>query len=276
MKKRILSITLIVTLICSLCTNIAYAADVAKGVDESGNAIEFDLTKEKITIKDPSGEAYIVPITSSNYTFEEFGISDIANALKSDPKVSNVQLDGNVLTYTLPNDIDARIVETVDDSRVHSFEITEGNQTDNLTFDSANNEVLLNDEPIVVSMREAYVIRQIDSTDGISDLASRNTTWIYMTTSYPHIQAESIIRNMTSSILYTIMLAPLGWIGVSISVAIIIVDTAIALNSNSKDIYVIRDSYHDITNYGYKYIDYHYLNSDYTDYVTTKTTEIWT
>ncbi|GEM_PF-4114769 len=226
-------------------------------------------------MQDPEyGEVKTLPIESSEMTFEGFGISNLATAFAADPNMHNVRLDGSTLTYTLPDGTRARIVETVDNAGIRILDITEGTQTDRLTFDSARNEILLNGTPVKISMKKAYVFYQINGADSTG---GAKTVWIFMGRSYPDIEVEQDIRTFSNSLLYSLMLVAFGDIVAGgQAAASACIQLAIDLGSPYYGVYGIRDMYHDPSYYGYKYKDILYPDSSFSTYVRTDTTEVWT
>ncbi|MDD3570046.1 MAG: hypothetical protein PHY44_02970 [Lachnospiraceae bacterium] len=212
---------------------------------------------------------YVVPYSKREQPTMAVSVSDIANNLKSDPDISNLKLDGNVLTYTMFNTTDVKIVENIDEYGVCVLEITEGDKTDSLTFDTSNNKIMLNDDIIEVELVESYVFQK----DTLLESNSTSSSWVYYGVIYPNLRAEQSIRNIPLAALTTLFLGSFGWKGTITGFVQSVISTLNSANNDTKSIYCIRNIYRTSDGYYlFKYYDALYADSSYNFHIKTR---IW-
>lgn len=96
-----------------------------------------------------------------------------------------------------------------------------------------------------------------------------------MGTIHPNITAEDAIRKLPASVLFTLMFSAMGGIGVALSLAQVIIDAFIAINSSSKTVYVTRKIYRNSDYTVLKYDDTYYKYSSYSGKIKSKTTYVY-
>lgn len=276
--KKIVSIILAAVLVSTLCVNSVTAAAFKQTVDPGDTVIEENIQYDKVV-----GETYLVPYSTSKAIFHRISLSDIAGALLSDPDASNVQFSGNTLTYMLPDGTISKIVQTIDTTGTLTFDITEGNKTDILTFDYSNNEVFLNGVSLLITKTEAYVYQDLSNVSNVAGenatlATTSSTTWVQTgNTVYYDCYVENQVRNATTSILLTLITAlvnPLA--AVTIGICSTIIQYFVSLQSTSKYFYISYSLYYDNDLPYYHYLEKinYYKNSNYTGLVTSSSNEI--
>lgn len=285
MLKKVISLFIMTCLISSSMGTFVFAENLGEKTIESEKiCLEKDLdletvvslANELIPSKDISSEdvivqesndgnvRFIVPYNSIKQPIEELNISELMDNLKDDNNVSDINLQDNILTYTIFNNTDVEIIETVD-GEITTLEITEGERTDILKFDSDSNEVFLNDEPIEYSIVQTYVFEENASSKAAGE-------WIYYGTSYPNLRGEESIRNLSVSVLASLMLKAFGWVGDLIGIASNIISTLKAYDSYTEVLYCEREIYRPRTGYyALKYYDDVYADEDYTELIESRT-----
>lgn len=285
MLKKVISLFIMTCLISSSMGTFVFAENLGEKTIESEKiCLEKDLdletvvslANELIPSKDISSEdvivqesndgnvRFIVPYNSIKQPIEELNISELMDNLKDDNNVSDINLQDNILTYTIFNNTDVEIIETVD-GEITTLEITEGERTDILKFDSDSNEVFLNDEPIEYSIVQTYVFEENASSKAAGE-------WIYYGTSYPNLRGEESIRNLSVSVLASLMLKAFGWVGDLIGIASNVISTLKAYDSYTEVLYCEREIYRPRTGYyALKYYDDVYADEDYTELIESRT-----
>lgn len=285
MLKKVISLFIMTCLISSSMGTFVFAENLGEKTIESEKiCLEKDLdletvvslANELIPSKDISSEdvivqesndgnvRFIVPYNSIKQPIEELNISELMDNLKDDNNVSDINLQDNILTYTIFNNTDVEIIETVD-GEITTLEITEGEQTDILKFDSDSNEVFLNDEPIEYSIVQTYVFEENASSKAAGE-------WIYYGTSYPNLRGEESIRNLSVSVLASLMVKAFGWVGDLIGIASNVISTLKAYDSYTEVLYCEREIYRPRTGYyALKYYDDVYADEDYTELIESRT-----
>ena len=96
-----------------------------------------------------------------------------------------------------------------------------------------------------------------------------------MGTTHPNITAEDQIRKLPASVFFTLMFSAMGGIGVVLSLAQVIIDAFVAINSSSKTVYVTRKIYRNSDYTVLKYVDTYYKYSGYSGKIKSKTTYVY-
>ncbi|MDD5937877.1 MAG: hypothetical protein PUC36_02535 [Clostridiales bacterium] len=183
-------------------------------------------------------------------------VSAMASSLKKDSLAKNVSLSKNVLTYTLPNSVQAKIIETIGENGVHFFDIYEGDIHDTLSIDNQSGIILLNGKRVTITVTETTSAVPLPAVETLS--ANAGTVWIYSNTRTTNIEAEDYIKNLSVSVLLTLlenaMPTPFGDM---LSAAIDIIDNAVNA-PKSKAVSNTRATYYEEHYWAYKYIDKYY------------------
>lgn len=287
-SKKLMSIIVTISVITSSMCTYVFADNFSKNPLISDNVVNLepdmdidsvvDLANDLIPSKNISkddvivqknndgNERFIVPYNSIEQSFKPINILAIMETINGDPNVSNINIQDNILTYTIFDSTDVTIIETSDGDKT-TLEITEGEQTDILEFDSKVNHVFLNDELLEYNIIEAYVFEENANSKAIGD-------WIYYGTIYPNLRGDQAIRNLTVSSLATLLLSAFGWPGTIIGLANNILTAIIEYNSYTKVLYCEREIYRPSTGYyAFKYYDDVYADDDYTMLLESNT---WT
>ena len=133
MLKKVISLFIMTCLISSSMGTFVFAENLGEKTIESEKiCLEKDLdletvvslANELIPSKDISSEdvivqesndgnvRFIVPYNSIKQPIEELNISELMDNLKDDNNVSDINLQDNILTYTIFNNTDVEIIET--------------------------------------------------------------------------------------------------------------------------------------------------------------------
>lgn len=192
-------------------------------------------------------------------------LSDMKSSLETDSCVSNVTLNGNVLTIVQKNGVVSTIQESVHNS-IHEYIITENNTTDVIYIDSSLDEIFLNETPVNIVTYES-----ISTPDTILPAAAD----IYWKTTTPNIVAETAIASIGSSTLYTLMFSVMGGIGVTLSVVTTIISAYQLYDLSSTVVYAQRVIYRNSSYTEYKYVDTYYRSKNNVNYITTNTTNYY-
>lgn len=190
-------------------------------------------------------------------------LCEMKESLVEEGCVEEAWISNNTLTYITDDGIVTTITETMEgDSQ--SLIITEGDDVGVVILNAATDTIVYNGQQVRISMvTDRYAESQRCLRLGNRDLHLVATT-------YPRIQSETIIRNMLSGALFTIMFSALGGIGVFLGVAQNLISGFQALQSDSKTVYVRRLLYSNGLGTFLHYEDYYYARSNYTNLVTTK------
>lgn len=241
-RNRLLSLFLCAVLLTSLCS---IGASAAAPIEKSPQASQFDG----------------VPSLTLSY-FERI--------VRADDAIKDVSRAGDTLRFSLPNGTTSQIVESIDETGMRHWFITEGEKRDTISIDPVSGEMYLNGKPIAFQMR--IVSRSL------GQLVTRGNGWTYFGSIYPDIQAEEAIREMTTAALLTLLIGGfqvwgMGAIGLDLSLAAIIINFFVGLNDDTQVFYAIRDICYFGDYVSSKYEDTYYTNSSYTTVITTRVTE---
>lgn len=203
----------------------------------------------------------------NNSGISDINISMIADAIRGDSAATNIQISENTLTYIMNGTTHVRITETIDDN-VHYFDIIEGKIHNNLSINTSQNIITLNDAPLSLSISQ-----DISRIPNENLMTTSGTNWVYSSTRNVNIVAEDAIKNLAVNTLLTLMLSAMGGIGVTLSLAQVVWNAYQALTSNT--VYATRTTYFEEHYWAYKYVDNYYSNSARTNLIDTVTTEQW-
>lgn len=192
--------------------------------------------------------------------FHEIDLAQMYNSLKSDPDVTSVNLDNNILSY-----------QTVDGSTVsisssymgdlQKLVITENGIENTLTINENTQKVLLNNTPVTLDYEASEAMPVPVPYDN----------YTYISTSYPNIVAEAAIRNLQSSVLYSLLFSVLGGIGVYLGLATALISFYQSYGIYSNVVYVRRMSFRNSDWSELKYVDTYFYDSSYADYAYIRT-----
>ncbi|MPM31887.1 hypothetical protein SDC9_78444 [bioreactor metagenome] len=290
--KRGLSLVIVVSLIFNLCISFAFAKDSTDAMEDINfikldsriedpvDVVQFidasiDLSEAQvIQTRDSNGKTiYTVQTNSNTATYHEIRLSDLAAAMQKDPLIYDVKLVGNTLTYFMFDGTACSVIEYEGENGSRLFRLREDDREDILTFNSTEQKILLNGAAIEIKIHEEYILWQANVSGSYIDTSSSG--WYYYSVSNIDIRAEQVIKNMTTSVLYTLLFYPLGGIGLGMSLALIVIQAAIDYNSLTKSVYVRRTLYRDLNYMSWKYSDNYYLDEDRTEFVTSVETIIY-
>lgn len=213
----------------------------------------------------------LLPSTSHATTpmvYKKISLEEFARTFSEDPDISNLNYQGNTLTFTMLKDINVQITDVSTSENVTIFRITENNQTQELLVDHLENKVSVDGKSLEFTIKEVpiYVMQE-------NPILPQATTWIKMgNTQYTDIYAEVQIRNIyTTTLISIITLGASLKIGISALAANTIISVYSAANSTSKHTYVIRNLYYneDLPWDHFLQKTDHYMNSNWTGYITT-------
>jgi hypothetical protein len=223
----------------------------------------FDMsTSEVIESKDENGETmYICKTGNPTSQYREISLADFGRSLGI-----SYTLNGNKLTYTLPDGTEAKISERINAEGLREWAITENGRNDVLTFDSAAKKFYLNGKLAEVVSQEVTMISQMP----VDNTTQSSSDWYYYSSGEVEIRTDDIVKNTSASVLYALMGAALNpLLGAGISIAITIINAAAAISSLSKAVYVMRDLYRDYNYMSWKAINTYYLDPDYSQYASS-------
>lgn len=184
--------------------------------------------------------------------------------LKSDPLIASIDMNNNKIDYeTVVGD---KVSIEIGESRnIQTIIINDNNKKYTVSINPGNNLLYLNGKQVLAK----YILEE----ELNSKPASRGYT--LMGTIHPNITAEDAIRKLPASVLFTLMFSAMGGIGVALSLAQVIIDAFIAINSSSKTVYVTRKIYRNSDYTVLKYDDTYYKYSSYSGKIKSKTTYVY-
>ncbi len=221
----------------------------------------------------------------TNVTYNRTGVKELYNVLIKDHNATNVTLNGNELSYILYDNISAHIKEIEDAPNIISLYITEGDHTDKYTIDYNNNTATINDVDVTATVN---IAKNNPKIGPIELYAGRNRAITYFTywgynwetwgsAQYYDAKGEVIIRNMTISILLSLLVSLLTAGDPTTDICSAIIDAYNDFNNNSYHVYVRADMWVEVGNYChylrkttyYMYAYYHIITTRYRDYLGT-------
>ena len=227
--------------------------------------LPIEISKDDVIVtKNLDGsDKYIVPYNKTYQKIRFSGINEMMESIEDSDIISNINLQDNILSYTLFDDIDVTIKET-NENGVTRLDIIEGDKSATLEYNPANGDVFLNGSPVKYSITEAYVFEKNIST-------SAEDGWIYYDTMYPNIEAEDQIRRLPLSVLATLLVGGLNLkYALAVEIAEVVIDTLVDIGSPTEILYCERDIYRPETGYyAFKYYDDIYADSDYTELLSS-------
>jgi len=228
--------------------------------------VPIDLTDAVVIERmDVFGNTYFVVETAMievNY-YNEVTLAELAYVFLNDPE-ANAQLLGNTLTYTLPDGTEGMITEIVDRHGIRTLEVIEGEIRNEIVFDSANEQVLVDGETVTVSQSKEIVIQQFDGVE-------RWTNWTFLMTVDTNIRTPQAVRNMAVATLAALISARLVGTAATITTAGIIICFFRDLRPYHPEVYARRRMYRDND-----WVFFQYVDSFYTWNARTATQRITT
>jgi len=280
-SKKIISLVLCLSMVMSLVTT-AFAAESSNGyITAYGVVLDFnpanenildalsranpliDLSKAVVTEEvDSLGNVIYVVETAKREVFNEATLADIAPAFLDDP-MANAQLIGNTLTYTLPDGTLGTIVETIDQFDRRTLKVTEGELTNEIIFDSANNQILVDGETTVTYLNDVFVIQQNMS-------ARWSPQWTFFMQTNVDLRAQQAISLLTVATIVAIVSAALTRnISIGVGIGTAIREAYQRMRPQHDQVYITRRMYHDPM-----WIEWRYVDSFYTWNARTATQRI--
>ena len=228
--------------------------------------LPIEISKDDVIVtKNLDGsDKYIVPYNKTYQPVKLSGVSKIMDYIKNDDAISNISLSGNLLSYTIFDDINVTIEET-NENGIMRLDITEDNKISTLEFDSTNGQVFLNGSPVKYSITEAYIFEKNTSTRAVGE-------WFYYDTMYPNLEAEDEIRMIPLNVFISLLGDYFGWFkneyfSVSLKASEMI-NSLVEADNATKTLYCERDIYKpEVGYYAFKYYDDVYADSDYTEFL---------
>lgn len=174
--------------------------------------LPIEISKDDVIVQKnlDGSDKYIVPYNKTYQPVKLSGVSKIMDYIKNDDAISNISLSGNLLSYTIFDDINVTIEET-NENGIMRLDITEDNKISTLEFDSTNGQVFLNGSPVKYSITEAYIFEKNTSTRAVGE-------WFYYDTMYPNLEAEDEIRMIPLNVFISLLGDYFGWFKMSILV----------------------------------------------------------
>lgn len=215
--------------------------------------------------------SYAIPNVSDTFrvglTFDnqELTILDLKEALENDPDVHSLSFENGVLSFVQSNGAFTTISESVV-GNVHTYTITENNQTNLVKINTDTNKIFLNNAPIQVSNNAKMVDADIISP-AIAD--------IYYGSSNPSIVAEQAIASIPAAALFTIIFNAMGGIGVVMSIIYNVISAYQIADTASRTVYASRTIYRDAAYMELRYEDTYYRISHGQGYITSKSTTVY-
>lgn len=211
-------------------------------IEAFGRANPFvDLSSATITEEvDVYGNmVYVIetPRRTVNNVYD-VSLSDIAYIFLNDPTVVARFYD-NILTYTLPDGTEGKMIETINNDGTRALRSIEGEKDMELVIDMRNQEVLIDGTPVIASVSEAFTIYQEHNL-----VQALSTQWNFFMETRPDIQFERAIAELTTGL----FLATIGafinpWIGFSLAVVTSVMTFLTSINPRGRSIYVTRRLY---------------------------------
>ena len=210
---------------------------------------------------------YVVETAVREIAPNEITLADMALAFLNDPTIY-ARLEGNTLTYILPDGTTGTMTETIDRRGVRTFHAVEGEKSNVMVFDAVNQQVLVDGGVVTATTSEVFVIGQADT------ISPRNQ-WIFHSTSRPDVQFERAVSTMTTGTVVGIMtsvLSPL--VGIPILIVANIISFMQATSPEGRSIHVTRRTYRtDWAWVVFRHTDRHYANAARTQFINQRTWE---
>ena len=230
---------------------------------------EIDLNGAVISEElDNYGNSKFVIETEKQETdyFNEITLDDVERSFLLDTGVESQRI-GNVLTYVLSDGTRGEMIETFDALGRRVIQVTEGDKTNELIFDSVNNELKFDGNIVTSEENHVIVIQQDESTD------EQRNTWQFLVSGNRDTRLQTAVRNATAGAVSLALSAVLpAKAVVTITIAQIIVNFYRDINSNNSLIYSTFRQYFRFPNQ-HRFVDRFYAQSrrHASDFITTRT-----
>lgn len=178
-------------------------------------------------------------IETAKYEVEHFyetTLAELSIAFLED-SATEAQLNGNRLSYVLPDGTQGYIIEIVDQFGTRIIQITEGDKSNEIIIDTVNNQLKLDGEIVTIYENQVIVIQQ--------DYASpQPRSFRFVSTVNHNMRAQTRIRSLTTGALITLVTSFFS-VGASITVGIaqLIINDFAARRPEHTSVYATRRMY---------------------------------
>ena len=163
--------------------------------------------------------------------FNEVTLDDIEMAFLLDPGVES-QRTGNILSYILMDGTYGEMIETFDDLDRRVITVTEANKTNEIIFDSVNEELKLDGNVVTSEENHVIVIQQDES-----EIGQRNA-WTFLASGNRTTNLQTAVRNASVSIFVTLVSAMLpARTSIQVAIAQTVINFYRDINSSSSLVY---------------------------------------
>lgn len=190
-------------------------------------------------------------------------LEELAETLSSGSIISNINISGNTITYTINNEIEASITKR-DEKGISIYTVVEDGKTDVFVINPSSNEAYINGEKLEAT---------VTTTQIPPDAQPMADSFVYYGTQSYNVSLTTRVRYATLSAVIFAMQALIFPISVNVSnVASFCISFAQLTQSNSNDIIVLRTTYMHVNYIAYRYYDTYQIDGST---ATTDTFERW-